>query len=133
MKYVCLVYQTEGTFAGWSEDQLDAMRRDAVAFDDELAERGHLVYARALDEPETALTLRIRDGKLSATDGPFAETTEYLAGFTVIESRDLNEALSLAERHPLLRYATIELRPMWNLPDAIDAREASATAEGGIR
>ncbi len=126
MKYVCLVYTRPETFAAMSDAETDAMQRAAAAFDEELEERGHLVFAQALDEVDRAITLRLRDGRLSATDGPFAETAEHLGGLTVIEARDLNEALAIAERHPMLPYATIELRPMWSVRDVVDARAGAA-------
>jgi hypothetical protein len=95
--------------------ELDALAADALAYDDELRKGGHYRYSGALQSVETATTLRIRSGKISATDGPFAETKEHLGGFIVIEARDLNEAIRLASKIPPIRLGCIEVRPIQEL------------------
>ena len=85
---------------------------EALDNDDALRQSGNFVYADALELPSAAVSVRVRDGKLSATDGPFAETKEHLSGFIVIEARDLNEAIRLAGNIPMARYGTIEVRPV---------------------
>jgi hypothetical protein len=83
-----------------------------LAYDDALRRAGHLVVAHALQPVEAATTVRVRNGKLSTTDGPFAETKEQLGGFILIEARDLNEAIQVAAKIPLARRGSIEVRPI---------------------
>jgi hypothetical protein len=86
-----------------------------VAVDEELRSSGHSIAAEALQPAHTAMTVRIRNGKMSATDGPFAETKEQLTGFYLIEARDLNHAVQAAARIPAARVGSIEVRPVWDL------------------
>ena len=123
MQYLCLVYGEPATFAALSEAEAAELDRASLAHDAELRESGHLVLARALQPVEEAMTVRVRDGRMSATAGPFAETTEQLGGFLLIEARDLNEALQIAERVPVARYAKIEVRPILDLEARVRARE----------
>lgn len=116
MKYVCLVH-----FEGALLDALDADGKhrldvDSVGYDQELATAGHLVAAEALQSPDSAVLVRVRDGKLSTTDGPFTETKEQLGGFILIEARDMNEAIRIAAGIPLARLGTIEVRPIYQIP-----------------
>jgi len=108
MKYLCLVYL---------EDQkLHAVPdRECQTCGDSLRASGVLVAAQALQPVETATTVRIRGGKLSVTDGPFAETKEQLAGFYLVEARDLNEAIQIAAKIPPAREGSIEVRPVREL------------------
>jgi hypothetical protein len=115
MKYVCLVYLDEETFAPWSEAEGGQLINEALDSDEALRRTGNYVYANALELPSAAVSVRVRDGKLSATDGPFAETKEHLTGFIIIEARDLNEAIRLAGNIPMARYGTIEVRPVREL------------------
>ena len=111
MRYVCVVYfDQEHLFA--SEAEIEACIRDGAAFDADIDARGHLVVSHALAGTEEAVTVRVRDGKVSATDGPFAETKEVLGGFVLIEARDLNEALKIAAEVPLAKKGSIEVRPV---------------------
>jgi hypothetical protein len=104
MKYLCLVYL--------DEKKLDAIPdSDCMAFGDSLRNSGHSIAAEALQPVHTATTVRVRNGKLSMTDGPFAETKEQLAGFYLIDAKDLNEAIQLAARIPPARVGSIEVRP----------------------
>jgi hypothetical protein len=108
MKYLCLVYL--------EEEKLRAVPdRECQACGDGLRSSGMLVAAEALQPVATATTLRIRDGKASVTDGPFAETKEQLAGFYLIEARDLNEAIQAASKIPPAREGSIEIRPVRQL------------------
>lgn len=115
MKYVCLVYLDEETFAPMSEAEQGRLVNEALDSDEALRQSGNWVYANALEPPEAAVSVRVRDGKLSATDGPFAETKEHLSGFIIIEARDLNEAIRLAGNIPMARLGTIEVRPVREL------------------
>ena len=105
MKYLCIVYIDPATFGALSPEGLAALDEASLAFDEELHESGQLILAQALQSIDTATTVRVRDGRLSATDGPFAETTEYLGGFMYIEARDLNEAIEIAGRSPIAEEA----------------------------
>jgi hypothetical protein len=108
MKYLCLVYS--------EEEKLDAISdSECLAFSDELRRGGYRVAAEALQPIQTATTVRVRNGRLSLTDGPFAETKEQLAGFYLIEARDLNEAIQLAAKIPPARVGCIEVRPVREL------------------
>ena len=111
MKYLCLVYLEPGALAALSEAERIALDRDSLAYDRELARRGHFVAASALQAVSSARTLRRRSGKRVVTDGPFAETREVLCGFIFIEARDEQEALALAGEIPVGRYGAIEVRP----------------------
>jgi hypothetical protein len=108
MKYLCLVYL--------EEQKLHAVPdRECQACGDGFRTSGLLVAAEALQPVETATTVRVRNGKLSITDGPFAETKEQLAGFYLIEARDLNDAIQLASKIPPAREGSIEVRPVREL------------------
>jgi len=85
---------------------------DCVAYDTAVRKSGHCIASEALESVQTATTVRVRNGKLSVTDGPFAETKEQLAGFYMIEARDLNEAIQLASKIPPARVGSIEVRPI---------------------
>ena len=108
MKYACLVYL--------EEEKLHAVPdRECQACGDGFRKSGVLVAAEALQPIEAAATVRIRNGKLSVVDGPFAETKEQLAGFYLIEARDLNEAIQMAAKIPPAREGSIEVRPVRQL------------------
>ena len=108
MKYACLVYL--------EEEKLHAVPdRECQACGDGFRKSGVLVAAEALQPIEAAATVRIRNGKLSVVDGPFAETKEQLAGFYLIEARDLNEAIQMAAKIPPAREGSIEVRPVREL------------------
>jgi hypothetical protein len=104
MKYVCLVYGTEDKMAQIPD-------AECVDFGEQLAERGQRLGGQALEPTHTATTVRVRNGQVSVTDGPFAETKEQLAGFYLIEARDLNEAIRIASKIPPARIGSIEIRP----------------------
>jgi hypothetical protein len=116
MRYLCLVYG--------EEKKLEAMPdSECLAYDAALRESGHCVASEALQPVDTATTVRVRHGNVTITDGPFAETKEQLAGFYLIEARDLNEAIQLASRIPPARVGSIEVRPIHPI------REMAARAE----
>jgi hypothetical protein len=115
MKYLCLVYYDEETLDAMPRDEFAAFSAEHVALDEELRQSGHSIVAEALQPVQTAATVRVRNGKLSITDGPFAETKEQLGGFYLIEARDLNEAIQAAARIPSARLGSIEVRPIWDL------------------
>ena len=122
MKYLCIVYIDPATFGALSPEGLATLDEASLAFDEELHERGQLILAQALQSVDTATTVRVRDGRLSATDGPFAETTEYLGGFMYIEARNLNEAIEIAGRSPIAPFGSIEVRPVLDLARIVQER-----------
>jgi hypothetical protein len=115
MKYICLVYLVERDMNAMTQREADACRDESLAYDDALRKTGHLVAGHALQPVEAATTIRVRSGKATATDGPFAETKEQLGGFILIEARDLNEAIQLATKIPMARHGSIEVRPIREL------------------
>jgi hypothetical protein len=115
MHYLCLVYAEEARLNGLSPPEADALIDETLANNRELEASGHLVLAEALEQVDAAVTVRVRDGRLSATDGPFAETNEQLGGFLLVEARDLNEAIRIAGRIPSARLGSIEVRPVIDL------------------
>jgi hypothetical protein len=120
MQYLCLVYADEARLAAMAQPEVDALIDETNANNEELRASGHLLLAQALEQVDGAVTVRVRDGRLSATAGPFAETVEQLGGFLLIEARDLNEAIRIAGRIPSARVGSIEVRPVIDL-----ARERS--------
>jgi hypothetical protein len=115
MKYICLVYLVEKEMNEMTKTESDACTEESLAYDDALRKSGQFVAAHALQPIEAATTVRVRNGKLSATDGPFAETKEQLGGFILIEARDLNEAIAVAAKIPMARRGSIEVRPIREL------------------
>jgi hypothetical protein len=122
MRYLCLVYADEARLAVMSQDEIDALIDETIATNEELQASGHLILAQALEQVADAVTVRVRNGRLSATDGPFAETNEQLGGFVFIEARDLNEAIRIAGRIPSARLGSIEVRPVIDLMRERSAR-----------
>ena len=112
MKYLCLIYNEEKNMAAMGKAESDAMTAEYMAFTDEIRKSAHYVAGDALKAVSTATSVRVRNGKLSATDGPFAETKEQLGGYYVIQAKDLNEAIAIAARIPSARTGTIEVRPI---------------------
>ena len=112
MKYLCLIYDEEKTLASMSEAEMHALMGEFFAFTDSIRKSGHYLGGEALQPIRTATSVRVRNGKMSATDGPFAETKEQLGGYYLINAKDLNEAIQIASRIPSARLGTIEVRPI---------------------
>jgi hypothetical protein len=108
MKYLCLVYMEERTLQ-------DVPDSECLAYGESLRKSGRYLAAEALERVETATTVRVRNGKVSLTDGPFAETKEQLAGFYLIDAADLDEAVRLAANIPPARVGAVEVRPVREL------------------
>lgn len=115
MKYLGLIYYEEAKLDALSPSEYEALIEENVAYNAQLREGGHYLDANRLEPVRTAATVRVRNGKLSATDGPFAETKEQLGGYIVLEAADLNEAIRIASRFPPARFGSIELRPIKEL------------------
>ncbi|MGH6929015.1 MAG: YciI family protein [Dongiaceae bacterium] len=124
MKYLCLIFTEEKKLEALSKDEWDALLREHLDFDETLRKSGHFVVAEALQPVQTATTVRVRNGRLSTTDGPFAETKEQLTGFFLIEARDRNDAVQVAGRIPSARLGSVEVRPIRACETAIDSRPA---------
>jgi hypothetical protein len=112
MKYLCLAYEAEQIFHEMPQDEWESLRRETLDYVEQLQQSGHLVSALPLKSARTASTIRVRDGRLSVVDGPFAETKEQIGGFFLIEAADFGEALEIASRWPSARLGTIEVRPI---------------------
>ncbi len=112
MKYLCLVYHEESKVEALPESEYAAIVDDVLDYREELRQCGHYIASSPLQPVRSAATVRVRSGKVSITDGPFAETREQLGGFYLIEARDLNDAIRLAARMPPARLGCIEVRPL---------------------
>ena len=112
MKYLCIAYEEEQKLNDLSESEWQALRQETLDYVESLRKRGQLIITHALQSATTAATVRVRSGKLSITDGPFAETKEQLGGFFLIEVRDLDEAIGVAAKWPSARIGSIEVRPI---------------------
>ena len=112
MKYLCLIYENEKAYDTMPKEEVDAVFGEYFSFTEGIKQSGHYVGGEALQPTPTATTIRIRNGKVSTTDGPFAETKEQLGGFYLVEARDLNDAIQLASKIPGARYGSVEVRPV---------------------
>lgn len=112
MKYLCLVYSDEHNLHNLPDSPVDS---ECMAYAESLANSGQMIAGQALQPVSTATTVRVRNGQMSVTDGPFAETREQLAGFYLVEARDLNEAIRIAAGIPPARVGSIEVRPIRDL------------------
>ncbi len=113
MKYLCLIYQDEKVGQTIPKAEMDQTMAEYWAFTDDIKKSGHHVASNGLQPTNTATTVRVRNGKVSTTDGPFAETKEQLGGFYLIEAKDLNDAIQVAARIPSARWGSVEVRPIW--------------------
>lgn len=112
MRYLCLVCFDNSLPDTLPPGEWDKLVADSMAYDKELQARGKYVHAEALKSPDTATTVRLRGGKVSATDGPFAELKEQVAGFILIEADNLDEAIEIGAHIPLARIGSVEVRPV---------------------
>ena len=111
MKFMCLVWSEPGTFDQLTPAQ-DVVETDAtIEADHALREAGRLILTQPMQGPEKAVTVKVRDGKIWAHDGPFVETKEWIGGFIIIEARDMAEAVEIVGRYPAARIGSIEIRP----------------------
>jgi hypothetical protein len=112
MKYLCLIYEDEKAWQQLPKEQSDAIMGEYFAFTDDIRKSGQYVAGDALHPTQMATTVRVRNGKTSTTDGPFAETKEQLGGYYLIDAKDLNEAIQVASRIPSARFGSVEVRPV---------------------
>ena len=112
MRYLCLIYDEEKQLTSMAKSESDAMMAEYFTFTENVKKSGHYVGGEALQPVHTATTVRVRGGKVSTTDGPFAETKEQLGGYYLIEARDLNDAIQVAAKIPSARVGSVEVRPI---------------------
>ena len=123
MKYVCLGYMDPKKWETTPERERNAGMDECFAYDDVLRKNGHFAGGEALQPPQNATTLRFQNGKVSVTDGPYAETKEQLGGILILEAKDLNHAIQLMSKHPGVRGGPFEIRPAADLTDMIRESE----------
>jgi hypothetical protein len=113
MKYLCLIYQDYSVALNLPKAEAEKIHAEYLALTGEIEKSGHLLGNHGLQPTQTATTVRVRNGKVTTTDGPFAETKEQLGGYFLIEAKDLNEAIQIAAKIPSARFGSIEVRPVW--------------------
>ncbi len=113
MKYMLLIYGAESS---WTEDERKECMIESMGISEELEKQGKWLAASPLHSVTTATSVRVRDGKKQITDGPFAETTEHLGGYYIIDVDNLDEAIAIATRLPPAKKGTVEIRPLFDLP-----------------
>ncbi|MBB2700842.1 YciI family protein [Rhizobium phaseoli] len=112
MKYLCQVWFDGAILGAMTKEEKAELDANSLNYDRDLVESGHMIVAQALQSPKSAVTVRVRHGEMSVTDGPFAETKEALGGFILIEAKDLNDAIRVAAGIPLAKLGAIEVRPI---------------------
>jgi hypothetical protein len=115
MKFMFMIYHDENELYALPEREMQALVDSALDYDETIRKSGHYIVSNALQPAQTARTIRVRSGRVSTTDGPFAETKEQLGGFFLIEARDMDEACEVAARFPPARIGVIEVRPVQEL------------------
>ena len=131
MKYICLGYMDPKKWETMSESEQNAMMDECFAYDDVLRKKGHFVGGEALQSARNATTLRWKNGKVSITDGPYAETKEQLGGILVLEAKDLNHAIQLMSQHPGVKAGPFEIRQVEDLSEMIRESERRRSSSKG--
>jgi hypothetical protein len=126
MKFVCLGHADPSLFETLPPAELKALMEECFAYDDELRRGGHFVGGEGLHPPQQAVTLRMQDGVVTATDGPYIETKEFLGGILFLEARDMSHAVALMSKHPGVRFGPWEIRPANEEIAAINAERSAA-------
>lgn len=128
MKYLCLIYENEKNWETMPQSDAEGIMKEYFAFTEDIRKSGKYVAGEALQPTPTATTVRVRNGKVSTTDGPFVETKEQLGGFYLIDAKDLNDAIQVAARIPSARLGGIEVRPVVDFSAEAAQREEAAGA-----
>ena len=128
MKYLCLIYENEKAWETMPRSESEAIMNEYFSFTEGIRRSGQYVAGEALQPTQTATTVKVRNGKVSTTDGPFVETKEQLGGFYMIEAKDLNEAIQVAAKIPSARSGGIEIRPVVDFSAEAAAREQAQGA-----
>lgn len=128
MKYICFGYLDTENWAKVPADEQLAMIDRCIAYDETLKKNGHWAGGEGLQGPDSTVTLQYRDGKVSVTDGPYAETKELLGGLLTLEARDLNHAVQLISNHPGVQMGRWEIRPAQDLEPMIRESEKRRAA-----
>jgi hypothetical protein len=132
MKYICFGYQNEKKWEQLSESEKNKLFDACFAYDDELRAKGHYVSGEAIEDASSAVSIRMKNGKVSVTDGSFIETKEQLGGVGIIQAKDLNEAISLWSRHPAMIFdaSGFEIRPVADMTALRNASKQRRKAAG---
>ena len=112
MKFVVLIYNDPALVSSLPAPAFNATMRDCLAHADDMARQGTLLQSEMLEDTKTARSIRVRNGRKTILDGPFAETKEVLGGFNIIEAADMDEAVRIADRFPWSQTGSIEIRPI---------------------
>ena len=131
MKYICLGYMNPKKWETMPERERNAMIDECFAYDDVLRKKGHFIGGEALQSARNATTLRWKNGKVSITDGPYAETKEQLGGILVLEAKDLNHTTQLMSKHPGVKAGPFEIRPAEDLTEMIRESERRRSSSKG--
>ena len=124
MKYICLGYFDEKHWETMSESERNAIRDECLTYDDVLRKNGHFAGGEALESHRDATTIRLRNGQVSITDGPYTETKEQLGGILILEATDLNHAVQLMSKHPAVKYGTVfDIRAVFDMTEMIRESE----------
>ena len=116
MQYLCLIYEDEKEWQKLPPAEADKVMGEFHEFTESIKRSGHYLGGNALQPTHAATTVRVRQGRVGTTDGPFAETKEQLGGYYLLKARDLNEAIQVAARIPAARFGSVEVRPVMELP-----------------
>jgi hypothetical protein len=120
VRFVCLGYIEPGKFENMPKNEQDGMLDECIGYDDELRTKGYFAAGETLHPPNSAKTLRLKNGKVLVTDGPYAETREQIGGILVLEARDFDHAVQLISQHPGMKYGPWEIRPAGDLNALIE-------------
>lgn len=117
MKFLCIVHFDGTVLDTMNPDEKRELDRDSLGYDEKLIGSGKLIHAEALQSPSSASLVKVRNGQMSVTDGPYAEAKEQMGGFILIDAVDRAEAIEIAAGIPIARLGTIEVRPIYEIPD----------------
>jgi hypothetical protein len=126
MRYLCMIFASDAQMGAIPPAELAAFVNEHLDYDDRLRASGHFVESEALEPASTAAVVRVRDGRLSVTDGPFIETNEQLGGFYLVEAASEEEAVRLAAGIPSSRIGSVELRPVLELARPAEVGQGQA-------